>query len=234
MQHDRPATPSDVKRQLRQESGFGCCFCGHPFIQYHHIVPWHEDNHFRPDDMMTACGQCHHLLTVKAIPVNDQRKAKANPKNIVDRDIKGKLYVTSSELVVKLGSGTAIATSNLLVIKNDIILSARLSKDDGRVLISAIIMDRVGSTIARLVDNEWSMLPGAVWDFEAYPRHATIRTGHGEIAYAVDTRNDEVLMQGKWFFAGYPVDFSPTHANVMGVTLKAFTSRYGQNYITLN
>jgi hypothetical protein len=29
--------PSEIKRQLRQEAGFGCCICGIPIIEYHHI-----------------------------------------------------------------------------------------------------------------------------------------------------------------------------------------------------
>lgn len=183
---------------------------------------------------MTACGQCHHLLTVGAIPVIDQRKAKANPKNMADGEIRGNLYVTAKELKVNLAGGAAIETPNLLVIDGESVLSARLSPDDGRVLISATINNQAGAQVAKLIDNEWSMLPGAVWDFEVYPRHATIRTGHGEIAFGVDTRDDSVSMRGKWFFDGLPVDFSPTHANINGSIVRAYTCMFSQNYISVS
>lgn len=182
---------------------------------------------------MTACGQCHHLLTVGAIPVSDQREAKSRPKNIVDREVKGKLFVTSNELSVRLCGGLAVETPNLLVVKGNTILSARLSKDDGRVLISACIMDKSGGVIGTLIDNDWNMQPEAVWDFEAHPLNATIRTNHGQIAFAVDTRNDEVAMRGKWYFGGLPVEFSPTHANVMGNKVKVFAARYNLVFIAV-
>jgi len=33
----REDRPEELERQLRREAGFGCCFCGNPIIQYHHI-----------------------------------------------------------------------------------------------------------------------------------------------------------------------------------------------------
>lgn len=51
--------PEAVMRQLRQEVGFGCAKCGHPYIEYHHIVPFSEEAHHRPEDMMAVCGNCH-------------------------------------------------------------------------------------------------------------------------------------------------------------------------------
>lgn len=233
MLDNRPAPPSAVKRQLRQEAGFGCCFCGHPFLQYHHIVPWAEDAHFRPEDMMVVCGSCHHLLTVGAIEVVDQRRAKAKPKNVVDDEVRGKLYVNSKELKVHLGGGTATETPCLLQVAGKSLLSARLAPDDGRVLVSASIIDREGKQIARLSDNEWNMLPGAIWDFEVYPRSATIRTGSGEIAFGVDARHDVITMRGKWFYQGFPLEFTPDKAIIMTNTFHGFTGSYNQVHIAV-
>lgn len=48
--------PLPVKRKLRQEAGFGCCKCGRPIIEYHHIIPYsNDDPHFRVEDMMCLC-----------------------------------------------------------------------------------------------------------------------------------------------------------------------------------
>ena len=35
---NRSAIPEIVKRQVRQEAGFGCCKCGNPIFEYHHII----------------------------------------------------------------------------------------------------------------------------------------------------------------------------------------------------
>ena len=222
MNDNRPSTPSAVRRVLRKESGFGCCLCGHPFIQYHHIVPWHEDQHFRPEDMMTLCAQCHHLCTVEAIPISDQRTAKSRPKNIVDNELKGRLWVTSRELRVNLAGGTAIETPNLLQIAGETVLGARLDQDTGRVLISAQIRAPDGKLLAKIVDNEWSMRPDSVWDFEVFPRHATVRLGPADIAFSVDTRGDSVNLQGKWFHNGHKIEFSQSKATIGNNQLVGF------------
>lgn len=220
MTDNRASVPSDVKRQLRQESGFGCCRCGHPFIQYHHIVPWAEDQHFRPADMMVLCGQCHPLCTVGAIPEVDQRAMKARPKNIVDNLVRGHLFVNKSELVVNLAGGRATETPNLLQLSQEVVLSARRDAEHGRVLISANIHDRDGNTVGFLRDNEWNMIPDLVWDFETYPLHSTVRLAPRQIAFAVDVRNDEVCLQGKWFHGGQDIEFTPTMARIGTNTIR--------------
>ena len=60
-QHSRN-TPEGVKRLLRQEAGFGCARCGHPYLEYHHIIPYKDDQHFRSEDMVCLCGNCHPAL----------------------------------------------------------------------------------------------------------------------------------------------------------------------------
>jgi hypothetical protein len=210
----RRDVPSSVKRQLRQEAGFGCCRCGHPFIEYHHIIPWAEDEHFRPTDMMALCGQCHPLCTVGALTETDQRKLKSRPKNIVDNLLRGHLFVNATELAVNLCGGRMIEVPRLLVVGTETIIGARLDDGDGRVLISALVHDSSGRAIARLQDNEWSMAPGDVWDFDVHALQATVRQGPRDIAFAVDVRNDEINLRGKWFHRGSRIEFTPTEGRL--------------------
>jgi len=44
--------PVDIKRQLRQEANFGCCKCGVPILEYHHIKPYHDVKTHDANDMM--------------------------------------------------------------------------------------------------------------------------------------------------------------------------------------
>lgn len=62
-EYRRPPTPADVERKLRQEAGFGCARCGHPYIEYHHIIPYAEEPHFRAEDMIALCGNCHSAVS---------------------------------------------------------------------------------------------------------------------------------------------------------------------------
>ena len=234
MTETRPAIPDGVARQLRQEAGFGCCQCGHPFIMYHHIVPWAEEHHFRTEDMMILCGQCHPLCTTGALTISDQRKIKLRPKNIVDNELRGKLWVNSRELKVKVGGGFAIETPNILVIADTTVLGARLNKEDGRLLLSAKIQGEDGKLLAQLADNEWSMTPGHVWDFEAYPRNATIRQGLGDIAFAVDSRNDDVAVQGKWFHDGRRLNFTPSKLILDSIQIHCFTASHSNTMVRVD
>src|SRR5450755_2216738 len=78
----RKSLPAAVARQLRQEAGFGCCKCGTPILQYHHIVEWAEEEHFRPEDMMVLCPLHHDQATKGAMPAIEQRQMKSAPHNI--------------------------------------------------------------------------------------------------------------------------------------------------------
>ena len=152
MDKTRPSMPSDIKRVLRQEAGFGCCICGHPFIQYHHIIPWSEDQHFRPDDMMVLCPNCHHLCTVDAISRTEQRRHKARSKNIIDKMARGRLHVDAEKIIINLGGGKAINTPDLIVIRGEPILSARSEESTGQVLVSAKIQDKSGKLVAQVTN----------------------------------------------------------------------------------
>lgn len=222
----RPAVPNALKRQLRQEAGFGCCRCGHPFIQYHHIVPWAEENHFRPEDMMILCGQCHPLCTVGAITEADQRALKSRPKNIANNLVRGQLYVNTTELVVNLAGGRSVETPNLLVLSGEVALSARRDPEHGRILISARIHSQDGQTIGELNDNEWSMSPNSVWDFESYPLHAKVRLAARQIALKIDVRNDQIELAGNWFHQGEAIEFSSAGARIGGKKFRVMNADY--------
>lgn len=52
--------PTEIRRQLRAEVGFGCPKCGSPHLEYHHFEPtWAEQNHHNPDGMIALCA-IHH------------------------------------------------------------------------------------------------------------------------------------------------------------------------------
>lgn len=218
---DRPAVPNEVKRRLRQEAGFGCCFCGHPFLTYHHIVPYAEDQHFRADDMMVVCDNCHRACTNGALTMREQRQAKARARNVVEGLVRGRLYVTSDKLTVLFAGGVAINTPRLLSAGDRTIVGAKRC-EDGRVLMSALVQNSEGRFVAQLSDNDWTADVSQVWDFECSHRQATVRSGPGDINFSIDCRSDQLKLQGKWSFNGSVVEFSPSICKVGGGTLMGF------------
>src|ERR1700681_1547453 len=115
-------TPAPVARQLRQAAGFGCCSCGLPIIQYHHIVEWSVDKHFRSEDMMVLCPTHHHQATAGAMPESEQRALKARPFNIENGFVKGKLQVRQDYCAADFGSVTVVGEGWFLSIDGEDLL----------------------------------------------------------------------------------------------------------------
>ena len=115
--------PAAVTRQLRQEAGFGCCVCGVPILQYHHIVKWSEDQHFRPEDMMVLCPLHHDQATKGAMPELEQRRLKANPHNIQNGFAKGLLAVRQDYCAANFGSVTMVGEGPFIRIDGEDMLS---------------------------------------------------------------------------------------------------------------
>lgn len=170
----------------------------------------------RPADMMAVCGQCHPLLTVGAVTQNEQRKWKRNPKNIVENLTKGRLYVTSEKLIVKLAGGVAINTPILLAYGPEKHILKIEKNAESQILVSAHVQSADGSVIAVVEKNEWIARPDEIWDFDAHPRWAKVRSGPGKISFAIDCRNEEIEVQGEWFLGGLRVSFSPSKCSVGG------------------
>lgn len=232
MSDPRVAIPAEVARQLRQESGFGCCFCGHPFIQFHHIVPWSVEKHYRASDMMTVCGNHHDLINANAISIEEQREAKGFPKNIVEGLSRGRLYITNPELIVRIGPALAINTPELISFRDKPIVQIRRSDDD-RILVSALIQDRSGQIIAAIKDNEWYVPVANIWDFEVKPKQAAVRLARRDIAFGIDARDSEILVRGNWCLGGMDLSFGPKGCVFGSNNIFAGTARNCRGFIGL-
>ena len=119
----RKAIPAGVARQLRQEAGFGCCKCGVPILQYHHIVEWAEDQHYRSEDMMVLCPLHHDQATKGAMPEAEQRVLKTTPFNIERGHARGLLEVKQDYCAADLGSITMVGEGVFLSINRESVLS---------------------------------------------------------------------------------------------------------------
>lgn len=106
MSNTRPPTPAAVAYQLRREAAFGCCVCGNPIVQYHHIVPYAVEPHFRPEDMMALCPNHHDEANSGAMTARRQRRYKAEPYNHKRGFAQGLLTITGQALTAFLGGNT--------------------------------------------------------------------------------------------------------------------------------
>jgi hypothetical protein len=142
--------PAPIKRIVRQDAGFGCCKCGFPIYQYHHIVPRSKD----PADIMTLCPLCHYEATIDAMPEKEQRYFKVNPINIEKGYAEGMLKINQKFLIAELGNVQFIGEGSFLTVDGHDLFS--LTKNSsGRIELSAEIYSSDGSKLVVIDHNEW-------------------------------------------------------------------------------
>lgn len=203
----RPRTPLTVARELRRRAGFGCCRCGLPVYQYHHIVPWHVEEHFRPDDMMILCPYCHDAATKGALSEREQRRLQHSPHNIARGYASGSLLVKDSYLAVAFG-GTLLVGAGAQLAIDGFELFRLDADDDGCLLLSADLKDESGTSIALIERNEWVSGDASVWDMTSDHDRLKIRSGSRKIALHIDARAEPVRVSADLWFSGQLVRLS--------------------------
>jgi len=191
-------TPADVARTLRREAGFGCAKCGHPYVQYHHIVEWKDEQHFRPEDMVALCPT-HHVSVAK-YQVDRQREIKSKPYNIANGIHSGALDYDKRDLVFDVGGTRYINVGTFLRFKDRPIISCRI--DEGQAKCSLNLYDKNDQLILEVKDNEVVFSPNNIWDYEYKNNHAVVRTAAREIALEMDFREETATIRGSFWAGG--------------------------------
>jgi hypothetical protein len=208
----RPNTPSDVERQLRKEAGFGCARCGHPYIEYHHIIPVAEEQHFRPEDMVALCGNCH--PAVGKLGQDRQYDIKNSPYNVKKGALNGALEFDKRDLIFKVGGNWFENTPTILQFFNVPIISCSLK--DGQARVSLNLLDPAGQSLLRVDENDVSFRVNDLWDFEYAHNYAVARCGPRDIALRLDFRGPEAVIEGKIWLGPNQVRLGPTETTLPG------------------
>ena len=71
---------ADIRRQIRQACGFGCCVCGNAITEYEHVDPPFEEAKIHdPQHITLLCTGCHGKVTRKFWSKDKIKKAMQNP-----------------------------------------------------------------------------------------------------------------------------------------------------------
>lgn len=204
--------PADIARSLRQEAGFGCCVCGHPIFQYHHIVPWAADQHFRVEDMMVLCPNHHGMATQGALPEPKQREFKGNPKNIREGRVRGNLAMQQTYCAVKIGTIILVNEGPFLRINGEDLLSCHLV--EGQLEISLKLYSERGDLLLEIARNEWVSGDPMPWDFEGGYRLLTLRQRAGKISLNLDVRAIPAELRAEFWHQGKYIKCDPNQINL--------------------
>jgi hypothetical protein len=211
-----PPTPSNVKRLLRQEAGFGCCVCGLPIYQYHHIVPWEVEHHFRPTDMMILCPTHHDQATKGAMSDEDQRRHKASPSNVQRGYADGLLTVNQRYCAVEVGGGVILVGDGPWIeMDGEHILVMRRSSE-GRLLLTLSLYDEHDVLLARVEDNEWIAGDASTWDMESDWQRLLLRSAPRRIAIRINAKGEPMRLRGEMWRHGKYFRLAGTGLEVTG------------------
>lgn len=150
--------PSRIKRQIRQECGFGCIICGNAIYQYEHIIPEFNDAKTHDVDKIgLLCGSCHDKVTRGFLPKEHIQNSRLSPFCLKDESSNLKYFINpKDDLIIELGNIKFINTFNILVIDSCNILSIITPEIiNSPPMISANFYDRNEKKIAWINNNEW-------------------------------------------------------------------------------
>ena len=176
------ALPEPIKRQVRQEAGFGCCKCGFPIIEYHHLIRDSQN----PKDNILLCPIHHHEATVGAMLEEEQRFYKANPYNIEKGFVEGKLKINQETPVVNIGTNQFIGDGDFLLVDGENLLATEIN--NGRLELSMKLYDQKDNLVAEIKRNEWISGDPLPWDLESKFQWLRIRRKLRDIELEIDAR----------------------------------------------
>ena len=189
----RPPTPAEVERQLRQESGFGCAACGNPILDYHHIIPWEEREHFEPAHMIALCPTCHREFGKRAR--NDQYRIKENPINIRKKRFNGHLYSNRTDQKFRLGGIRYEGVETAISFAKIPIFGFRIHENQTKL--NFLIPDHIFlHPEIEIVENNVNATKAGFWDILFTTNYIKFRRKKGEIFLEIDLRGDEISVRG--------------------------------------
>ena len=179
--------PERVKRQVRQECGFGCVVCGLAFYTYEHFDPEWADmkEPHNPDGMALLCSTCNTRRRGGSLSKETVARMRKNPKCKEVGHTRGDILdIRDPEFV--LGNIYFTETRNVLALKEQTTLRFDPPEQAGGPwLLSAKFQNTNGHTSLWIDKNELK-INADNWDFEVTGCTMIIRNGIGDIALELE------------------------------------------------
>jgi len=181
--------PEPIRRQVRQECGFGCVICGLAIAQYEHIDPTFADAEVHdPKKIALLCANCHDRITRGIWSKDFVLRARKNPKTFQQgyaRDVfqyenpfdlvVGDSHFDNIRCIVRTSSGEEWFTIE------------PSETQEGPPRLSAKFFGPKGMLELEIIRNEWSC-PTNLWDLKTEGQVLEVRRAPGEIALRLKAR----------------------------------------------
>lgn len=201
--------PQAIKREVRQNSFFGCVICGAGICEFDHVDPEFEDAKIHDADcMVLLCGSCHSKKTRGIIGVKTIKDAMKEPfcSNNTASDF---LDFGNGTPKIQFGNTLFINPKILISIDGVSILTIKPpenAEQGKRSLLNAIFHNIYGVETFRIVDNIWHG-SSINWDIESKGKRIIIRTKKGVFALDIENIPDDkfVIHKLNMSYKGYVI-----------------------------
>jgi hypothetical protein len=187
--------PAPTKRQVRQQSGFGCVACGCAIYQYEHVSPPFADaKQHDPKGIALLCGGCHDRKTKGLLSTESVLRAMADPKCLSQGHSFGPFDLGVDHPEILAGTYHAIETRIAVQVFGRPILSVEPPEESGGPFqLSAVLCDDQGQTVMEIERNEWRT-PVENWDVEVTGRRIICRRAHRDVTLRLRSEPPRLLV----------------------------------------
>ena len=206
--------PSDVRKEVRRRSGYGCIFDGFMFCEYDHFEPeFTEIKEHSAECIALLCTQCHDKKRGRRPQItNEMVKARyASPfYNSRGQVSYPNLFVTPGPQLIGLGEEgfTATAKEAFFLIDNTPFLSLQKQETEfGPIRFSGEFHDYSGETIVSFQDNVLTAHPKEGFDFEFEAAQMIFRMNR-EPFLVIDRSDNSFLkiVKANFWFKGHHIE----------------------------
>lgn len=178
--------PSEVRRALRREVGFGCPVdgCGNPYLYWHHFdPPWHQREHHDPAGMVALCGEHHAKADAGAFTKEQLHALKADASQA--REISGRFNWMRQRLLAVVGGNFYYETPNPVVLQEVPIVA--FSRDESEHWLLNVNMPTIAREPRLQIEENFWLSRGAPEDIECPP--------HGRALAATYSNGDRIRVE---------------------------------------
>jgi hypothetical protein len=148
--------PVSIRRELRQEVGFGCPIngCGSPYLYWHHFDPsWSEREHHVPSGMIALCAE-HHAKADSGAYTKEQLHNYKNTARALSRNVKGKFDWMRHNILAVVGGNFYYETPIIFEFRGE--PTIWFNRDtEGYMLLNVSMLTSSNESRLQIEDNYW-------------------------------------------------------------------------------
>ena len=180
--------PESIKRQVRQECGFGCVICGMPIFHYDHIAGFATVQEHSVANLALLCPIHHQHKTSGRMSEETVRRARRNPFNQGSSMTAPAELVSGEEIEVRLGSNIAYDTraySDFHVLFINGAGFFTIHHETSGVSLTLRVTDEEGNVLLAVDRGQLSVATEA-WDYRFEGTRLSVRCASGDIVLDAD------------------------------------------------